>query len=338
MRNPNGYGTVAKLSGNRRRPYIVKKVSGWKDNGQPIYDIIGYAETREAGNILLAQYNHEPWDVDKIKMTLDELFQLWKETKALKLKRASQRSLFSAYKHCVKLSHMTYKQIKAYQMQDTIDNCGLSYSTQAAIKALWGHLDKFALELDISSKNFASLLVCESVPETNRKPFSDEEVNTVWEHQDEPWVDTILILLYSGWRISELFNLKPSDIDLDAGTMTGGPKTEAGKNRIVPIHPKIRPFIEKRLSEGGVRLIMDNGKAVSMSQYRKYWTTMMERFEMKHTPHECRHTFRTRLDSAGANTKCMDLLMGHTSKDTGNRVYTHKTVNELKATIELIKN
>lgn len=59
---------------------------------------------------------------------------------------------------------------------------------------------------------------------------------------------------------------------------------------------------------------------------------------MKHTPHECRHTFRTRLDSAGANTKCMELLMGHTSKDTGNRVFTHKTVNELKVTIELIKN
>ena len=47
MRNPNGYGTVAKLSGARRRPFIVKKVSGWKDNGQPIYSIIGYTETRE---------------------------------------------------------------------------------------------------------------------------------------------------------------------------------------------------------------------------------------------------------------------------------------------------
>ena len=43
MRNPNGYGTVARLSGNRRRPFIVKKVADWKENGQPIYCIIGYA-------------------------------------------------------------------------------------------------------------------------------------------------------------------------------------------------------------------------------------------------------------------------------------------------------
>lgn len=64
MRNPNGYGTVAKLSGKRRRPYIVKKTVGWNEKRQPIYDIIGYAETREAGNIMLAEYNRDPWDVD----------------------------------------------------------------------------------------------------------------------------------------------------------------------------------------------------------------------------------------------------------------------------------
>ena len=57
---------------------------------------------------------------------------------------------------------------------------------------------------------------------------------------------------------------------------------------------------------------------------------------MNHTPHECRHTFETQLDSAGANRKCIDLLMGHVSKDTGNRVYNHKTLDELKAAVEMI--
>lgn len=73
MRNPNGYGTVAKLSGQRRRPYIVKKTIGWNDKGHPIYDIIGYAETREVGNIMLAEYNRDPWDVDRAKITLQQL-------------------------------------------------------------------------------------------------------------------------------------------------------------------------------------------------------------------------------------------------------------------------
>ena len=221
-------------------------------------------------------------------------------------------------------------------MQETIDGCGKGYSTQAAIKNLWGHLDRFALEMDIINRCFSELLTSDPIPETTRLPFSKEEIKTVWEHQSDPWVDTVLIMLYSGWRISEFLNLKPEDVDLKEGTMKGGIKTKAGKNRIVPIHPKIRPLVERRLAEGGPRLICYNGKPFNQTQYRTFWAEIMTALKMNHTPHECRHTFETQLDSAGANRKCIDLLMGHVSKDTGNRVYNHKTLDELKATVELI--
>lgn len=337
MRNPNGYGTVAKLSGNRRRPFIVKKTIGWKDNGQPIFDIIGYTETREAGNMLLAEYNRDPWDVDKAKITMKELFELWKEKKAPKLGESNRASLCSAFKHCSGLLNKPYKQIKAFQMQETIDQCGKGYSTQAAIKNLWGHLDRFALELDIISRCYSELLTSDPIPPTSRLPFSADEVNQLWKHREYPWVDSILILIYSGWRISELLNLKPEDIDLQEGTMKGGTKTKAGKDRVVPIHSKIFPFIQSRLAEGNPRLISYNGKPCSQTQYRIFWADIMKALGMAHTPHECRHTFETLLDGAGANRKCIDLLMGHVSKDTGNRVYNHKTLDELKATVELIE-
>ena len=338
IRNPNGYGTVAKLSGNRRKPFIVKKTIGWKDNGQPIFEIIGYTATREEGNIMLAEYNRDPWDVDKVKMTLQQLFDLWKEKKAPKLGQSNRASLCSAYKYCEPYAKRPYKTIKAYQMQETIDTCGKSYSTQAAIKNLWGHLDRFALELDVVSRCYSELLTSDPVPPTQKEPFTDDEVKKVWEHQAEEWVDSVLVFLYSGWRISELLALKKTDIDLQAGVMKGGTKTKAGKGRVVPIHPKIRPFIERRMDEPGTYLFGYNGKQCSQSQYRLFWSDFMKAWGMDHTPHECRHTFRTRLDRAGANQKCCDLLMGHVSKDTGNRVYNHKTLEELKAAVELIKN
>lgn len=337
IRNPNGYGTVAKLSGNRRRPFIVKKVIGWNDKGYPIYEIIGYTETREAGNILLAEYNRDPWNVDRAKITLKELFELWEEKKAPKLGESNRSALCSAIKHCSAFWEKPYKQIRSYQMQETIDHCGKGYSTQAAIKNLWGHLDRFALEMDIITRCFSDLLISDPIPPTSRLPFSMEELKTLWAHQEQPWVDTILILIYSGWRITEFLNLKPEDINLQDGTMKGGVKTKAGKNRIVPIHSQIRPLVEARLAEGGPRLISYNGNPCSQSQYRIFWARMMKDLNMKHTPHECRHTFESRLDSAGANRKCIDLLMGHVSKDTGNRVYNHKTLEELKAAVELIK-
>jgi integrase len=120
--------------------------------------------------------------------------------------------------------------------------------------------------------------------------------------------------------------------------MRGGTKTKAGKNRIVPIHPKIAEIVQNRVSDGGGYLFMVNGKKCYIQQYYTFWNMIMEKISASHTPHECRHTFRSRLDSAGANKRCIDLIMGHKSKDVGERVYTHKTIQELKEVIELIKN
>lgn len=337
MRNPNGYGTVAKLSGNRRRPYIVKKVIGWNDKGHPIYDIVGYTETREAGNMLLAEYNRDPWDVDLAKITMKELFEFWKEKKAPKLGESNRSSLCSAFKHCSALWEKPYKQIRSYQMQETIDYCGRGYSTQAAIKNLWGHLDRFALEMDIINRCFSDLLTSDPVPDTTRERFTDQEIKTIWRHADEPWVDTLLIFIYSGWRITELLTLKKSDVDLNAGTMFGGIKTKAGKQRVVPIHSFIRPYIEQRMTEPGEYLISYKGRKCSESTYRTIWKNLMKNLGIDKTPHECRHTLESLLDSAKANRKCIDLIMGHKSKDIGNRVYNHKTLDELKAAMELIK-
>ena len=332
MKLPNHFGTVTKLSGKRRRPWIVKEGASGKQKP------IGYATTKEEALKLLAQYNDNPWDIDAAKLTLQELFDLWKEKRAPKLGDSNKQSLVSAFKHCAALGKWTYKTIKTCHMQDTIDSCGRGYSTQAAIKNLWGHLDRFAFEMEIINRRHSETLTAAPVPPTSRQVFTDEEVSRLWENQSLPWVDTILIFLYSGLRISDLLALTPEDIDLKAGTMKGGTKTKAGKNRLVPIHPKIRPFIEKRLSENGSNLICCEGKPVSQAQFRVFWAIIMEDLNMNHVPQECRHTFESRLDAAGGNRRCIDLLMGHVSKDTGNRVCNHKTLDQLRETVELIKN
>jgi integrase len=337
MKNPNGYGSVIHLKGNRRNPFVVRKVVGWNDKQHPVYEVIGYFPTREAGMIALAQYNNDPWDVDKEKTTLEELFNLWKEKKLPKLGKSSRQSLKSAYKHCSKLFKMKYKSIKAYNMQECIDGCGHGYSTQGAIKNLFGHLDRFALELDIINRCYSDLIMSAPIPETEKIPFTDNEVNKLWKISGEEWVDSILVFLYTGFRISELLDLRIANIDLTAGTIKGGTKTKAGKDRVVPIHSRIATIVHKRVSDGGEYLFTSNGNKLHITQYYALWNAIMKRLKMNHTPHECRHTFRSRLDSAGANKRCIDLIMGHKSKDVGERVYTHKTIQELKDAIELIK-
>lgn len=337
MRNPNGYGSVVKLSGNRRNPFCVRKTKGWNDKGHPIYDTIGYFPTREAGMIALAEYNRNPYDVDKAKITLDELFQKWSERKLPKLSPSLQSSLKNAYTHTKQIQGMKYRDIRSFHMQDCIDNCGCGYSVQGAMKNLFGHLDRFAMELDVIFKMYSPLVSAAPIPETSKVPFTDDEVNQLWGIQNQEWVDTVLILLYSGWRITELLTLRTENVDLKAGTMKGGIKTRNGKDRIVPIHPKIELFVERWVNRGFEYLITDErGHRLSDGQYRPHFKAIMEQLGLDHCPHECRHTLRSRLDSAGANKKCIDLILGHKSKDVGERVYTHKTIEELKQAIELI--
>ena len=336
MRNPNGYGSVAKLSGNRRNPFIVRKTIGWDDRGYPIYDVIGYYPTREAGMIALAQFNNEPWNVNQVKTTFEELFQLWEEKKGHKIGTANRASLKTAYNHCSKLFKVKYKELRAYHMQDVIDTCGRGYSTQGAIKNLFGHLDHFALELDLITRCYSELLTSAPIPETSKEPFTEDEIARLWEISNDPWVDSVLLFLYTGFRISELLDIRPENVDLTAGTISGGTKTKAGKDRLVPIHSSIAPFVSARLNQGKAYLLTHNGKKMFTAQYYVFWNMVMKQIGAKHTPHEARHTFRSRLDSAGANKRCIDLIMGHKSKDVGERVYTHKTVQELKDAIELV--
>jgi len=333
MKLPNRYGTVTKLSGNRRKPWIIKEGASGKQK------TIGYAATKEEGLILLAQYNKTPWDIEQDKITLQELFDLWMEKRAPKLGKANRSSLKSAYKHCSGLAKLKYNQIKPYQMQDCIDSCGRSYSTQGAIKNLWGHLDRLAMELDIVQKCCSDLLTSDPIPETTKKIFTDEEVSRLWANCALPWVDSVLFFLYTGFRISEMLNLKTVNVSLENQTMIGGTKTAAGKNRLIPIHSKIRNIVQARFEASKAGYLFEyQGKYIMQAQYREIWGHIMDTLQMCHTPHECRHTFRSRLDSAGANKVCIDRLMGHKSKETGERVYTHKNIEELRLNLEKITN
>lgn len=340
MKLPNGYGSVTKLSGNRRNPFMVRKTIGWNEKGYPIYLPIGYTKSREDGLIMLAEYNNDPWDINAHKMTMNDLYELWLEKKYPKLGKSLQGSLKSAYGHCKKIHLMRYREIKSVHMQDCIDKCGKGYSTQWAIKNLFGHLDKFALELDVINKSYAQLISADPIPETTKGRLSDEQINKIWDIYESgkyPWSDSILVFIYTGFRISELLAIEAANVDLENRTILGGTKTDAGKNRIIPIHPLIYDMIVNRLNEKNRYLFSLDGKRCSTTQYYEFWYEIIDQLGEHRTPHECRHTFRSLLDDAGANKKCIDMMMGHKSKDVGERRYTHKSIEKLREAIELIK-
>jgi integrase len=311
---------------------------GWKENGQPIYKPIGYRDTREGALILLGEYNCNPYDIDAAKITMEELFDKWSERELLKMSKNTAKTYKSAFKkHCKALHKMPYKAIKSFHMQKVIDGCGHGYSTQGSIKSLFGRLDDFAMELDVITKKYSELIHAAPVPPTSKEPFTDEEVDSIWDHRGEPLADTALIFIYGGWRINELLTMKTENVNLEERWFRSGSKTNAGKARIVPIHDLIFDAVERRVKEGNKYLISLNEKRVPTHKYYEFWHEYMQLCDTKtHTPHDARHTLRSKLDSAGANKVCIDLIMGHKNKDVGERVYTHKTLQELRDALALV--
>lgn len=335
MRHPNGYGTVVKLSGRRRKPWAVRKTIGFDERHYPVYLNIGYAETKEKGLILLAEYNKSPWNLEYEKMTLQELYELWLEKRCSKLGESNAKGLKNAWNYCSRLSARKYREIRALEMQDCIDSCHRSYSTQANIKNLWRHLDRFAQELDIIQKANSSFLKSDSIPDSKRRPFTEEEIEKIWENEKKEGADLILFLIYTGFRFSECRAIRVRDVDLQEGIIHGGMKSEAGRNRTVPIHPDLMPIIRKRCQESADSFLFGrDGQPFQDYQLRKIWKKIMKELQMDHIPHECRHTFRSRMDSAGANKVCIDRIMGHKSEGVGERIYTHKTFEELRDAVQ----
>lgn len=154
----------------------------------------------------------------------------------------------------------------------------------------------------------------------------------------------ILIGIYNGWRPQELAILKIKDVDLEAGTMTGGLKTDAGKNRIVPIHSAIKPLIENRMEEAASMkseyLFNDangqQGTYITYDKYRKRFKKAMDRLKFKHRPHETRHTFISKAKASHMDEYILKLIVGHAIKDITEKVYTHRTIEQLKNEIEKI--
>ena len=59
--------------------------------------------------------------------------------------------------------------------------------------------------------------------------------------------DMILFSLYTGFRPSEVLLIETVNVDLARWRIKGGIKTDAGIDRIVPVHPLIRQLVQDPL-------------------------------------------------------------------------------------------
>lgn len=349
---PNGYGSVYKLSGNRRKPWVAAKTFGWildeeKGTAKQVQRPIGYFPTKSEALDALANYNENPYDIDVHNITFEEVYNKWSAEYFPTLKsKSSARTVIAAYKYCKPIYSMRMRDIRVNHLEQTIKDATVGDSTKARMKSLFNLMYRYAMKHEIVDKDYAAL--CDGVkkpkPTIERIPFSQEEIKNLWDNIDFPFTDMVLIGIYSGWRPQELAILKLANVDLEARTFTGGLKTEAGIDRVVPIHPLIFSLVEanykKALAMGSEYLFNDEngqqGTYLTYDKYRGRFKKVMKRVNQNHKPHDTRHTFITKCKFYQMDDYILKMIVGHAINDVTEKTYTHRVIEELRREIEKI--
>jgi len=341
MRYPNGYGTIYKLSGNRRKPWIAQKTVGYDADKKRVYYTIGYYKSRTEAVKALVKYNDNPIG-ERGDITLVDLYKEWSASKYEKVGPKTEESYTIAWNHLKTLEKERFKDIRKSHLQKIIDGMtakGLSKSSCHKVKVLAGLLYKYAMADDIVNKNYAELIEMPTEEKKEKKVFSDLEIKAIEKLAEiNEWASTIMIMIYTGMRIGELLILTKFNVDLKEMFITGGIKTDAGKDRIIPIHPKIQKYVRHWYAKEGEFFISKDGQPVKVKHYRDYlyYPTLAAAGTRKLTPHSTRHTFATLANRAKMDTVLLQKIIGHADYSTTANIYTHPEIQLLKAEMEKI--
>lgn len=336
MKLPNGYGSIFKLGGKRRRPYAVLITAGWTDEGKAIRKYHSYHRTRAEAMKALSDYNANPYSVERADITLADLWEKWRGYRKERGKTV-QRYHDAAFAHAKPLHKKPFRDIQTSQIQGIVDSLTSKPATAQNVKGLFHLLYKYARLLDICKDNRADLVELPAMQDSKKhKPFSREEVESLWQHDE--WIAQIaLVLCYTGMRPGELLAIRRENVHLEDRYLIGGMKTKAGINRTIPIAERILPIVESFMDESTEYLVELKGKPVTYSRMAGIWKRSGIPALENHLPHDGRHTCETALDNASTNKRIIQLIIGHAGRDVDDAVYTHKTVPQLIAAINKLE-
>ena len=331
MRLPNGYGSVTKLSGTRRKPYMARVTVGMEfDEKKQDYIqkrvTIGYFAKRSEALEALSKYSKSPYSALEASMTLRELWDNIKDDINVSDDRKRvYRTTFDKYMSG--LAGMAVKDIKTKHLQQAIDDCGKGYSTKSNIRTVMKHLFRYACQNDLVDKNYVDFIEFEQ-EETilEREIYTDEEVCKLWEHSDIEEYALTLIFLHQGMRLKELRDLTKDNVDLENKTINIVEAKNKYSVRTVPINNTVFDLIKRLYDAPG-----DTMTTMSKSRYERF-----TKQTLGHRAYDVRHTFASKCNKLGIEKLVIQRIMGHKPDSILEEVYTHLTIEELSEAINKV--
>lgn len=231
----------------------------------------------------------------------------------------------------------TYRQLEAFI--GWVASFGFSAATQSRIVSGIKTFYKFLVLEDYISNNPAALLETPRIPRKLPVFLSVHEIDAMMACIDRSKAEgernySMLETLYScGLRVSELVNLKITDLHLDEDyiKVTG----KGSKERLVPIGRSAKKLIKNYLAAvrshipvkpAAEDIVYLNRRGAKLSRVMVFYIIkdLAERAGIRKTlsPHSFRHSFATHLVEGGADLRAVQEMLGHESITT-TEIYTH---------------
>ena len=218
----------------------------------------------------------------------------------------------------------------------------MSYSGLAKIKVLLGLLYQYAMENDIINKNYAEFLILPKKPKGVKDCFNDLELKKIENAVGKiPFADCVYFMCYTGLRITEFLTLNQFSVHRvgKVCALYGGIKTEAGKNKIVPVHHKIQKILDDWLSRKGKTIFCrPDGSPYSANYFRKscYYPALEQIGVRRLSPHATRRTCATLMSKANVREEDFIAMMGHADFAVDIDSYIRQSAEKLSVSMEKV--
>lgn len=337
MKLPNNYGSVYKMSGKRRKPYAVRVKTGEHDNGTPTYKYLGYFEKSADAYTFLAKYNDGLVTSDnriKSDILFRQVFDEWitEHERYKDVGKQAHASYTLGFTQLKELHDKKFALLRPNDLQAQINKLeNMSESTIQKPITLLHFMYQYAMKQEYVDKDYSQFIIRVSAKEKQQmhKAFTHDEIAKLWNDDSED-AKLILVFIYTGFRATELLEMPKENVHIKEKYMIGGKKTDAGRNRVVPIHKKILPIVKTLFNSSSTYLIEEEGKPITYMHFKDYhMKPLMAKLGMKHTLHDARHTCASLMKEYECNDLYRKLILGHHIADLTDRVYTHVEIARL---------
>lgn len=295
---------------------------------------------------MLADYFKNPIDLDFKDVTFKELFEMfWKKKSADSISKSSQNAYLASFKAMSELHNRKINELRTKDFEDLFRNTSKNYPTMKKMKYCLNQMFDYAMAHDMIYKNYTEYIDLSSYTQKNpqsvkRDIFKTSEVKMLWNYKDDKYRGIVLMLIYTGVRVSELLDLKREDVHIEEQYIRiRASKTESGI-RLVPLCDKILPLFKKWYDEGNEYLLFNlRGKHFTYRDYRdSYWDMFMKELNLEHhRPHDTRHTCASMLATAGVPENVQKKILGHKAEMSFTlKVYTQFEMSKLLEEINKI--